>query len=209
MGTKAQGRWRRTAATNSRHVLVCSGEFSYPCDGGIRRWAGSRLCQPTARASPDAIALPKHFHRVDRWLPEIAERLTTSHYELLALPGDVVAALRVRFGEYDRALEALAALPIMLNTIAETWYRPGPGQPSLQMESEAVGLLIYAVEDFQEAEFPSPRSYKRDAEIDFVRLLAGRLFPSATRAEIDTMLRHFHKQRLSKTRASRPRRQRK
>jgi hypothetical protein len=168
--------------------------------GRIRDFVNRRLAQG---ASPDAIALPKHFHRVDRWLPEIAEWLTTIRSELLALPGDVVAALKVRFGEYDRALEALAALPVMLNTIAETWYRPRPGQPSLQMESDAVALLIRAVEDFQEAGFPSPRSYKRLAEIDFVQLLAGRLFPSATRAEIDTMFRHFHKQRLSKTRAGR------
>jgi hypothetical protein len=175
-------------------------------EGRVRDFVNRRLAQG---ASPDAIALPKHFHRVDRWLPEIAERLTTIRSELLALPGDVVAALKVRFGEYDRALEALAALPVMLNTIAATWYRPSPGHPSLERMSDAVGLLILAVEDFTEEQFRSPHSYKRLDEIEFVRLLAGRLFPSATRAEIDTMLRHFHKQRLSKTRAGRPLRRRK
>jgi hypothetical protein len=30
------------------------------------------------------VALPKHFRRVDRWLPEIAERLASVYSELLA-----------------------------------------------------------------------------------------------------------------------------
>jgi hypothetical protein len=150
--------------------------------------------------SPDAVVLPKHFHRVDRWLPEIAERLDSVYSELLALPGDVDAALYARFSEYDRALDHLALLPSMLNTIAEVWHRPSPGQPSLEMESGAVRLLVLAVEDFTGAKFPSPRSIKRLAELEFAQLLIKRLFPSSTPAEIRTMLRHFHKRRQEKTR---------
>jgi hypothetical protein len=171
----------------------------------VRDFVNRRLAQGD---SPDAIALPKHFQRVDRWLPEIAERLTTIRSELRALPGDVDSALHIRFREYRQALDYLAGLPLMLNTIAEAWHRPSPGQPSLEMESDAVGLLICAVEDFTEKEFPSPRSYKRDAELDFVRLLAGRLFPSSTPTEINTMLRHFHNRRLSKAGAGHPPRER-
>jgi hypothetical protein len=93
-------------------------------------------------------------------------------------------------------LDHLAALPGMLNNVAKAWHRPSPGQPSLKMESEAVGLLICAVEDFTETEFPSPRSEKRPAEIDFVKLLAERLFPGSTPSQIMTMLWHFHDRRL-------------
>jgi hypothetical protein len=154
--------------------------------------------------SPDIIALPRHFHRIDKWLPELSGRLNAIRAELLDLPGVVVAALRVRFGNYDKALDHLAALAIMLNTIADGWHRPRPGQPSLKKDSDAVGLLICAVEDFTGEKFPSPRSYKRLAEIDFARLLVGRLFPSSTRPEIDTMLRHFHERRLRKAPGGRP-----
>jgi hypothetical protein len=93
-------------------------------------------------------------------------------------------------------LDHLATLAVMLNTIAEAWHRPHSGHPSLEMESGPVELLICAVEDFKKEEFPSPRSYKRLAEIEFVHLLAGRLFPWATRAEIGTMLGHYHERRL-------------
>jgi hypothetical protein len=212
MGTQARGsRSRpRTVAAKPRYVLVCSGAFFSGVTQAynkarVRDFVNRRLAQGD---SPDAIALPKHFQRVDRWLPEIAERLTTIRSELRALPGDVDAALHIRFREYRQALDYLAGLPLMLNAIAEAWHRPSPGQPSLEMESDAVGLLICAVEDFTEKEFPSPRSYKRDAELDFVRLLAGRLFPSSTPTEINTMLRHFHNRRLSKARAGHPPRER-
>jgi hypothetical protein len=164
--------------------------------GRVRDFVNRRLAQEDS--PDDAVALPKHFRRVDRWLPEIAERLASVYSELLALPGDVDAALYVRFSEYDRALDYLALLPSMLNTIAEAWHRPG--QSSLEMKSAAVGLLICAVEDFRGEKFPSPRSNKRLAELEFARLLAGHLFPSSTAAEIDTMLRHFHDRRLGKTR---------
>jgi len=150
---------------------------------------------------PDAMNLPQHFDRVDKWLPEIADRLTAVYSELLALPGDLDAALHVRFSEYEKALNYLAILPEMLNTMADAWHRPRPGQPSLEIESNAVGLLINAVEDFTGKEFPSPRSYKHLFEIEFVYVLAGRLFPSFTRSKIDTMLRHFHERRLSEERA--------
>jgi hypothetical protein len=154
--------------------------------------------------SPDVVALPRHLHRVDRWLPEIAERLDSVYSELVALPDDVDTALCIRFSEYDKALDYLALLPSMLDTIAEAWHRPRPGQPSLEMKSAAVELLICAVEDFTGEKFPSPRSNKRLAELEFARLLAERLFPSSTRAEIDTMLRHFHDRRLGKARGARP-----
>jgi hypothetical protein len=151
--------------------------------------------------SPDA--LPQHFNRVDEWLPEIAKRLEMIRDDLLALPDGVDAALHVRFGEYGKALEYLAVLPVMLNTIAEAWDRPRSGQPSLERESYAVALLICAIEDFTGTDFQSPRSIKRLAEIELVRLLAGRLFPSLTGAHINTALRHFHKRRLDPARAGR------
>jgi hypothetical protein len=170
----------------------------------VRDFVNRRLAQGD---SPDAEALPKHFHRVDKWLPEIAKRLASVYSELLALPDDVDAALYVHFSEYDRALDYLALLPSMLNTIAEVWHRPRPGQPSLETKSAAVGLLICAVEDFTGEKLRSPRSNKRLAELEFARLPAGRLFPSSTPAEIRTILRHFHDRRLGKARGARPIRQ--
>lgn len=158
---------------------------------------------------PDAITLPPHFHRIDKWLPEISNRLAAIHTEMLSLPGAVDDALRVRFGNYGEGLDYLATLPAMLNAIADTWHRPRPGQPSLETESWAVGLLICAIEDYTGKEFPSPRSYKRLAEIKLMRLLAVRLFPSFAPAQIETMLRHFHKRRLDKAEARRSLRQRK
>ncbi len=140
----------------------------------------------------------RHFHRIDKWLPDISGRLIAIRAELLDLPGAVNAALRVRFGNYPETLDHLAALAVMLNTIAEAWHRPHSGHPSFEMESRPIELLICAVEDLIGEEFPSPRSYKRLAEIEFAQLLAGRLFPRATRAEIGTMLGHFHKRRLAK-----------
>ena len=144
----------------------------------------------------DAITLPPHFHRIDKWLPEISNRLAAIHIELLGLPGAVGDALRVRFGDYEEALDHLATLPAMLNTMADAWHRPGPGQPSVETESWALELLTYAIEDYTGREFPSPRSYKRLAEIELVRRLAARLFPSYSSAKINTMLRHFHERRL-------------
>ncbi len=205
-GANRERRLRNLVTYWFAQASLFSGVKQASEEGRVRGFVNRRLAQGD---SPDAIALPKHLHRVDKWLPEIAERLTNVRSELLALPGDVVAALRVGFGDYDRGLDQLAALAVMLNSIAEAWHRPRPGQPSLEMESDAVGLLIRAVEDFTEAEFPSPRSYKRLAEIEFVRLLAERLFPQSTRPKIDTMLRHFHERRRGKARGGRPSAQRK
>jgi hypothetical protein len=155
--------------------------------------------------APGTIALPAHFHRIDKWLPDISQRLNAIRIELLGLPVDVDAALRVRFGGYDEALGRLAALPPMLNAVAGVWHRQRPGQPSLELESGAVGLLTCAIEDFTGQQFPSPRSYKRLAEIEFVRLLAARLFPAYTLARINTMLRHYHGKRLAEVMTGRPR----
>ena len=146
----------------------------------------------------DAKTWPPHFHRIDKWLPEISNRLAAIHIELLGLPGAVGDELRVRFGDYEEALDHLATLPAMLNTVADAWHRPGPGQPSLELESGAVGLLTCAIEDYTGKEFPSPRSYKRLVEIELVRLLAARLFPSFSPSQIETMLRHFLKRRLGR-----------
>jgi hypothetical protein len=157
---------------------------------------------------PDAAARPKHIQRVDKSLLQIADRANSVYLELLALPDDVNAALHIRFSEYDTALLYLARLPSVLNTIAAVWHRPRRGQPSLEMESYAVELQIYSVEDFTKQSFPPPRSYKRLAEIDFVRLLVARLLPSSAASEITTMLRHFHNRRLKAPLGSRPPRHR-
>ena len=138
--------------------------------------------------------------RVDQALPKIAGRLDPIRNELLALPGEVTAALRVRFDNYDLALTALGALPHMLNEIAARWHKPHPGQPSLKIEREVVELLIDGVEKFTGEEFPSPRSIKRKAEREFVRLLTARLLPDLTDTQFETALRHWHQQRrASKT----------
>jgi len=172
-----------------------SGVLQATDEARVRDYVNRRLVRGE---SPDTIALPPHFHRIDEWLPELSGRLSAIRTELLDLPGAVNAALRVRFGNYDEALDHLAALAVMLNTIAEAWHRPHSGHPSFEMESRAVELLICAVEDLIGEEFPSPRSYKRLAEIEFAQLLAGRLFPWATDANIRTMLGLFHKRRLAK-----------
>ncbi len=151
--------------------------------------------------SPDTMSLPPRVRRIDKRLRDLSNRLSAISAELLTLPDDVDAALHIRFAEYDEALDHFAALPIVLNTIAEIWHRRRPGQPSLEIESGAVRLLTCAIEDFTGKEFPSPRSYKRLAEIELVHLLATRLFPSSTPAQVDTMLRHFHKRRLDKAKA--------
>ena len=97
---------------------------------------------------PDAITLPPYFHCIDKWLTELANRLTAIHTELLSLPGAVDDALRDRFGNYGEGLDHLAALPAMLNTMADAWHRPGPGQPSVETESWALEPLTYAIEDY-------------------------------------------------------------
>jgi hypothetical protein len=158
---------------------------------------------------PESIALPPHVHRFDKWLPDIASRLSAIHTELLGLPGAVKAELSVRFPDYGDALDHLVALSAMLNTTADAWDRPRPGQPSLELPSHAVGLLACAVEDYTGETFPSPRSIKRQAEIDLVRLLASRLFPSYTPSQIETMLGHFHSERLHKEKGKTPPRPRK
>jgi hypothetical protein len=173
-------------------------------EGRVRDFVKQRVAQGV---SPDAVDLPKHLHRVDKWLPEIGERLACVYSQLLALPDDVDTALCVRFSEYDTALDYLALLPSMLNTVAETWYRPRRGQPSLEMKGAAVGLLICAVEDFTGEKFRSPRSNKRLAELEFAQLLAERLFSSSTAAKIRTILRHFHNRRADEVRGARPPRQ--
>ncbi len=133
--------------------------------------------------------------RVDKALPEIADRLDAIRNELLALPGEVTAALRVRFDNYDLALTAIGALPHMLNEIAARWHRPHPGQPSLELEGEIVGVLILGVEEFTGEKSLSPRSIKRTTEREFVRLLMARLLPDLTDAQFKTALRHWHKRR--------------
>ena len=148
--------------------------------------------------SSGSIKLPRHFHRIDKWLPDIANRLTAIHSrltaihtELLGLPGAVRAELGVSVSDYGKALDYLAALPRMLKTAAEARHRKGRGNPSLEFGGHAIGLLICAVEDYTGEKFLSPRSNKRQAEIELVRLLAAKLFPSHTPENINTMLGHF------------------
>jgi hypothetical protein len=131
--------------------------------------------------------------RVDTALPEIAGRLEASRQELLDLPGAVTAALRVRFADYDHVLNALGALPLMLQEVAASWHKPHSGQPKLGIEAEAIGFLIKAVERFTGAKLPSPRSEKRQAEFEFVRLLTRRLLPEFTDEHFRTALRHWNK----------------
>jgi hypothetical protein len=89
----------------------------------------------------------------------------------------------------------LGALPHMLNEIAARWWKPHPGQPSLTIEREVVELLIDGMEKFTAEKFPSPRSIKRKAEREVVRLLTARLLPNLTDIQFETALRHWHKQR--------------
>ena len=133
--------------------------------------------------------------RVDEALPEIADRLEAVRQEILALPGAVTTALRVRFDNYDLALTALGALPIMLNEIAAGWHRPHAGQPNLRMEAELIGLLITGVEQFIGEKLLSPRGNKRQPEFDFVRLLTARLLPELSDANFRTTLRHWNESR--------------
>ena len=141
-------------------------------------------CRLEQGDSPNTISLPPDFYRIDKWLPDISNRLSAIRTELLSLPGAVNTALRARFGGYDEALDNLATIPPVLNAIADAWHRPGRGQPSFKLMSGAVGLLTCAIEDYTGNEFPSPRSYKRSAEIELVCVLAARLFPSFTPAQI-------------------------
>ena len=133
--------------------------------------------------------------RVDEALPEIADRLEAIRNEILALPGAVTTMLRVRFANYDLALTALGALPIMLDEIAAGWHRPHSGQPNFRMAGEVIGLLITGVERFTGEKLPSPRSKKRQTEFDFVRLLTARLLPELSDANVRTALRHWYKSR--------------
>jgi hypothetical protein len=132
---------------------------------------------------------------VDTALREIAGRLEASRQELLSLPGSVTAGLRVRFRDYDLAISALGALPFMLNDVASIWKAPRKRRPHLRNEAEAIGLLIEGVERFTGEALPSPRSNKRKAEFEFVRLLTRKLFPSLTDRQFKTALGHWHKSR--------------
>src|SRR5262249_2686950 len=98
--------------------------------------------------------------RVDKRLPEIAKPLGSIHRDLLSLPSDVDAALRVRsgFGEYDKALDNLRALRRMLDELADLWSRPYRGNPSLKPASVAIEMLVLAVEEFTGKRLPAPRT---------------------------------------------------
>jgi hypothetical protein len=148
--------------------------------------------------SPGAIVFPTHFDRVDLWLPEIAVRLSDVRTELSHLPPVVVAELILRLGSdsYETALCVMDKMSEALRQVGSVWHRPKSGRPSWEMKSYAIDLLVCAIEDVTGEEFPSPRSPKRVAEIDLVRLLAAKLFPGATRENIETMLMHFQKRRL-------------
>jgi len=135
--------------------------------------------------------------RVDKVLPEIADRLEAVGKDLAAIPGAVTTALRVRYGHYDRALAAVGALPMMLREVASIWAKPRPGNPKLWMEAEVLSLLIAGVEKYTGRKLPSPRSEKRKAEFEFVCLLAKRLLPHLTDANYQTALGHWWKQRLA------------
>src|SRR5215472_5276139 len=62
-------------------------------------------CSRTARIVYQVRTKP-FLIRVDKALPELASRLIANRNELLALPGEVTAALRVRFRDYDLAMNA-------------------------------------------------------------------------------------------------------
>lgn len=139
-----------------------------------------------------AMTAPAPKLLVDKQLSRLAARLDEIRSELCELPGEVDAAIRTRFGEYD---DTLIIIGTALRDIERNWDRPHRGQPSSDIESRAVALLINAIEDFTGETFPSPASLKRLDEIEFARLLVGRLFPCASPAQIGTMLRHFHRRR--------------
>jgi hypothetical protein len=177
---------REVGRTEKEHQLRCI----------VTRWfERARLLYQIHTRKPN---WPNGPTRVDKALPEIAQRLGAARNELLALPGEVEAALRVRFGNYDCALTALAALSMMLTDIAQSWHKPHRGQPSLAIGGEVVGLLISGVEEFTCERFASPRSYKRADEREFIRLLMARLLPDLTDAQFKTALRHWDKQRRAK-----------
>jgi hypothetical protein len=152
-----------------------------------------------ARSYYEVLRLPANWPyppiRVDTALPEIAGRLDAIRGEISRLPGAVRADLRERFANFDAVMSAAAVLSEMLRQVAAGWRKPGPGQPSLGNEAEAVGILIHGVEQFTGEKFRSPRSIKQDAELQFVRLLTQRLLPELTDAQFRTALRHWYKQR--------------
>jgi hypothetical protein len=124
---------------------------------------------------------------------------------LAALPGDIDAVLHNRLGldEYDTALRLMDAMSSALRDLGSTWHRPHSGQPSLEIQSYAMELLVGAIEDVMGKALPSPRSPKRPVEIELVQLLACLLFPTATLKNVRTMLNHFHNRRLKEGRAAR------
>jgi hypothetical protein len=161
-------------------------------------------CFERARSLYRLLTLPPNWPqpllRVEIVLPEIAGRLEASRQELLSLPGSVTAGLRVRFANYDLAITALGALPFMLNQVAAIWKAPRKRRPHLRNEAEAIGLLIQGVEQYTGEALPPPRSEKRQAEFEFVRLLTGKLFPSLTDRQFKTALGHWHKSRPKRRR---------
>ena len=177
-------------------------------DTEIAHWT-ARLRQPGAESEQRLKCLLTYWHyqagsfcaamaasalrlRVDQQLLEIAAGIDEIQSQLNQLPGEADAAIRIRLGDYDTIL---AAFSTTLRDIERKWDRPHRGQPSPQVESRAVALLIKAIEDFTGERFPSPASLKRLDEIEFARLLVARLFSSATSAQINTMLLHFHRRR--------------
>src|SRR5205085_10809729 len=104
---------------------------------------------------PGQFELPRHFDRVDKWLPDLGTRLTEVLNELAALPGDIDAALRNRIGldEYDTTLRLMGAISNALHDLGSVWHRPRRGQPSWEIESYAFDLLVCAIEDVTGEEF--------------------------------------------------------
>ena len=146
------------------------------------------------------MTVPALMPRVDKQLSDIAGRIDEILSKMKQVPGEVDAAIRSRFGDYDAVLTTLST---DLREIERNWDRPHRGQPSAEIESQAVALLINEFEEFTGEQFPSPASLKRLTEIEFVQLLVGRLFPSSTPVQIRTMLRHCHQRRLDKAKTGR------
>lgn len=161
----------------------------------IADWFGRAKSQYMIRTLPPN--WPDAPIRVDEVLPEIADRLERLRKELLALPGNVTAALRVRYGNFDPALIALGALPFMLSEVASDWAKPHKGNPKLWIETEVISLLIEGVERYTGEKLPSPRSTKRRAELEFIGMLAKRIIPELTDENVRTALGHWHKERLT------------
>jgi hypothetical protein len=180
------------AGLSPEDIAAWAGKLGFPGDGArLAEIIHDAFCKIEKFNTVSRSIRPSTV-RMDKLLPQLADQAEEIKAELDQLPGDVTAALTIRFEEYLQTVANLRYLSLALWSVGKTWVRPSPGAPALSRQASALVFLIDAIERFTGQPFPSSRATKRPDtdKIELAKLLAQQSYPEATPANIRTMLRH-------------------